>query len=118
MADADFGKRDAGVASLAEPQRRALRRFVVTQAGVVSKDEAAAAMGRGLLGCLIPPRPARGRRAAHHVPTTHGPPGTRRRRRVKLYRRAEGQMSVSLPARQYDLAAGDATHTGPPVGRA
>jgi hypothetical protein len=126
MADADFGKRHADfdkraadVASLAEPQRRALRRFVVTQGGVVSKDEAAAAMGRGLLGCLIPPRPARGRRAAHRpVPTTHGPPGTRRRRLAKLYRRAEGQMSVSLPARHYDLAAGDATHTGTPVGRA
>jgi hypothetical protein len=31
---------------------------------------------------------------------------------VKPYRRAEGQMSVSLLASQYDLAAGDATHTG------
>ena len=46
-------------------------------------------------------------------------------RPAKLYRRAEGEMSVSLPARQYDLAAGllaaavnDATSTGTPVGEA
>ena len=46
-------------------------------------------------------------------------------RPAKLYRRAEREMSVSLPARQYDLAAGllaaavnDATQTGVPVGEA
>ena len=46
-------------------------------------------------------------------------------RPAKLYRRAEAELSVSLPARQYDLAAGllaaavnDATRTGTPVGEA
>ena len=46
-------------------------------------------------------------------------------RPAKLYRRAEGEMSVSLPARQYDLAAAllaaavsDATRTGVPVAEA
>ncbi len=41
----DFEERVAGVASLAEPQRRALYQFVVTRGDAVSKDEAAAAMG-------------------------------------------------------------------------
>ena len=46
-------------------------------------------------------------------------------RPAKLYRRAEGELSVSLPARQYDLAArllaaavNEATRTGTPVGEA
>jgi len=46
-------------------------------------------------------------------------------RPAKLYRRAEGELSVSLPARQYDLAArllaaavDDATRSGTPVGEA
>ena len=45
MPDADFEDRIAGVASLAEPQRRALYRFVVSRGEAVGKDEAAAAMG-------------------------------------------------------------------------
>src|SRR4051794_37594228 len=46
-------------------------------------------------------------------------------RPAKLYRRAQGELSVSLPARQYDLAArllaaavDQATHTGTPVAEA
>jgi hypothetical protein len=45
MANDDFEERVAGVASSADPQWRALYRFVVTREGAVSKDEAAAAMG-------------------------------------------------------------------------
>src|SRR4051794_39208855 len=45
MAGADFEERVAGVASLAEPQRRALYRYVVARADAVSRDEAATAMG-------------------------------------------------------------------------
>jgi predicted ArsR family transcriptional regulator len=41
----DFDERIAGVTSLAEPQRRALYRYVVAQGGAVSKDEAAQALG-------------------------------------------------------------------------
>ena len=41
MASDDFDKRIAGVASLAEPQRRSLYQFVVSRTDAVSKDEAA-----------------------------------------------------------------------------
>ena len=55
MAADDFEERVAGVASLAEPQRRALYRYVVAQDAAVGKDEAAAAMGVAALGCRVPP---------------------------------------------------------------
>ena len=45
MTAKDLDQRIGGVASLAEPQRRALYRFVVSRDGAVSKDDAAAAMG-------------------------------------------------------------------------
>ncbi|HEY8547392.1 MAG TPA: hypothetical protein VIL36_20160, partial [Acidimicrobiales bacterium] len=45
VAGGDFDERVAGIASLAEPQRRALYRFVVGRGAPVGKDEAAAALG-------------------------------------------------------------------------
>ena len=126
MASSDFEERIAGVASLAEPQRRALYRFVVDRGEAVSKDEAAAAMGvaRSVAAFHLD------RLVADGLLTTEfrrlsGRQGPGAGRPAKLYRRAEGEMSVSLPARQYDLAAGllaaavnDATQTGVPVGDA
>jgi predicted ArsR family transcriptional regulator len=41
----DFEERIAGIALLAEPQRRTLYRFVVARGDAVSKDEAAAKLG-------------------------------------------------------------------------
>jgi predicted ArsR family transcriptional regulator len=126
MASRDFEESIAGVASLAEPQRRALYRFVVDRNDAVSKDEAAAAMGvaRSVAAFHLE------RLVADGLLTTEfrrlsGRQGPGAGRPAKLYRRAEGEMSVSLPARQYDLAAGllaaavnDATRTGVPVGDA
>ncbi|MGD9997844.1 MAG: helix-turn-helix transcriptional regulator [Acidimicrobiia bacterium] len=126
MADADFEERIAGVASLAEPQRRALYRFVVTRGEAVGKDEAAAAMGvpRSVAAFHLDRLVADGLLVTEFRRLT-GRQGPGAGRPAKLYRRAEGEMSVSLPARQYDLAAGllaaavnDATTTGTPVGTA
>ena len=122
----DFEERIAGVASLAEPQRRALYRFVVTRGDAVSKDEAAAAMGvaRSVAAFHLDRLVADGLLTTEFRRLT-GRQGPGAGRPAKLYRRAEGELSVSLPARQYDLAAGllaaavnEATRTGTPVGEA
>jgi predicted ArsR family transcriptional regulator len=126
MSSDDLEERIAGVASLAEPQRRALYRYVVSREASVSKDEAAAAMGvaRSVAAFHLD------RLVADGLLTTEfrrlsGRQGPGAGRPAKLYRRAEGDLSVSLPARQYDLAAGllaaavnDATRSGTPVGEA
>jgi predicted ArsR family transcriptional regulator len=126
MAANDFEERVAGVASLAEPQRRALYRYVVAQDAAVSKDQAAAAMA-------VPRSVATfhlDRLVADGLLTTEyrrlsGRQGPGAGRPAKLYRRAEGELSVSLPDRRYDLAArllagavDEATRTGIPVAQA
>jgi predicted ArsR family transcriptional regulator len=95
----------ASVAALGEPVRRALYRYVVAQDAPVSRDQAAAGTG-----------------VAHHVakfnldrlvadgllevgygrPPGRGGPGAGRP--AKLYRRADRDISVTLPERRYDLA--------------
>jgi predicted ArsR family transcriptional regulator len=127
MADSDFEERVSGVASLAEPQRRALYQFVVSRGGdAVSKDEAAAAIGvaRSVAAFHLDRLVADGL-LVHEFRRLTGRQGRGAGRPAKLYRRAPREVSVSLPARQYDLAAGllaaavnDATHTGTPVGEA
>lgn len=126
MTSDDLEERIAGVASLAEPQRRALYRFVVARGGAVSKDEAAAAMGvaRSVAAFHLDRLVADGLLTAEFRRLT-GRQGPGAGRPAKLYRRAEGELSVSLPTRQYGLAAGllaaavnDATQTGAPVGEA
>ena len=101
----DFETQVAGVAALAEPARRALYRYVVAQAGPVSRDQAAAGAGlprhtakfhldklveEGLLETEF--RRRSGRRG----------PGAGRP--AKLYRRSARELAVSLPERRYDLA--------------
>ena len=106
MSGDDFEQRIAGLASLAEPQRLALYRFVVTCDDAVSKDEAAAAMGwrRTVAAFHLDRLVADGLLTAEFRRLT-GRQGPGAGRPAKLYRRAEGELSVSLPARQYDLAA-------------
>ncbi len=126
MASDELDEHIAGVASLAEPQRRALYRFVVERGEAISKDEAAAAMGvaRSVAAFHLDRLVTDGLLTTEFRRLT-GRQGPGAGRPAKLYRRAEGELSVSLPARQYDLAAGllaaavsDATHTGTPVGEA
>jgi predicted ArsR family transcriptional regulator len=107
MRSDDFAGRVAGVAALAEPVRRGLYLFVVHQPEAVSRDQAAAGVDvarhtakfhldklveEGLLATEF--RRLSGRRG----------PGAGRP--AKLYRRADGDVAVSLPERHYDLAGG------------
>jgi predicted ArsR family transcriptional regulator len=119
----DFEERVAGVASLAEPQRRALYRFVVKRDGPVSKDEAAAAMGvpRSVAAFHLDRLVADGLLTTEYRRLS-GRQGPGAGRPAKLYRRAAGELSVSLPDRRYDLAArllagavDEATRTSTPV---
>ena len=103
---ADLDARIAGVASLAEPQRRALYRFVVSRGDAVSKDEAAEALGvaRSVAGFHLDRLVADGLLTTEFRRLT-GRQGPGAGRPAKLYRRAADELSVSLPARQYDVAA-------------
>jgi predicted ArsR family transcriptional regulator len=97
----------ARLASLAEPVRTALYEWVCDQTDAVTREQAAAAVG-----------------VAHHVakfnldrlvddgfldadyrrPPGRGGPGAGRP--AKVYRRSRREFDVSVPPRQYDLAAG------------
>ena len=119
----DLASSVSGVAALAEPVRRNLYLFVVAQDSPVSREQAADGVGvaahtakfhldrlasEGLL--VTEYRRLGGRRG----------PGAGRP--TKLYRRAPGEVSVTLPPRRYDLAgtlmAGaieSSSHEGTPV---
>jgi predicted ArsR family transcriptional regulator len=102
----DLDSRLAGVATLADPVRRALYRYVITQPRPVTRHQAAQGVG-----------------IAHHVAKFHldklvddgllevdyaRPPGRRgpgAGRPAKRYRRSSRELAVSLPERRYDLAA-------------
>jgi predicted ArsR family transcriptional regulator len=106
MPAGDLDRRLAALAALGEPLRRRLYHFVGRQDHPVSRDEAAEGTGVS--------RSA----AAFHLDrlvddglletefrrlSGRGGPGAGRP--AKLYRRAPGEISVSLPARRYDFAA-------------
>lgn len=91
--------------ALAEPNRRALYEYVIAQQDWVGREQAADALGlrRGI--------------AAHHLDRLAddgllefdfqrltGRQGPGAGRPAKVYRRAEAEMAVSFPPRQYDLA--------------
>ncbi|MDQ2827059.1 MAG: helix-turn-helix domain-containing protein, partial [Actinomycetota bacterium] len=114
------------IAALADPRRRALYRFVATQDRAVSRDEAAdaVALSRSAAAFHLDRMVDDGlletefRRLGHRQGPGAGRPS-------KLYRRAAGDIAVSLPARRYDLAADllatavtEATGNGRPVGDA
>jgi predicted ArsR family transcriptional regulator len=103
--DADLDAQLSSVASLAEPVRRTLYRYVIAERAPVSREQAATAVG-----------------VAHHVAKFHmdkleqdgllrteysrppGRTGPGAGRPTKLYSRADRQVDVSLPQRHYDLA--------------
>jgi predicted ArsR family transcriptional regulator len=123
MDDAEFDTHVAGVASLAEPQRRALYRYVVERGDAIGKDEAAAALGvaRSVAAFHLDRLVADGLLVSEFRRLT-GRRGPGAGRPAKLYRRADAEVSVSLPPRRYDLAATllaaavrDATEAGTPV---
>lgn len=104
-ASVDFDIQVTGIAALAEPIRRTLYRFVVSQVEPVNRDQAAAGAG-----------------VTRHVAKFHldklvddgllevgygrppGRSGPGAGRPAKLYRRSSRQLAVSLPQRDYELA--------------
>jgi predicted ArsR family transcriptional regulator len=106
MAGNDRDERITSVASLAEPQRRALYSFVVAHGDAVSKDDAAEALGvaRSVAGFHLDRLVADGLLTTEFRRLT-GRQGPGAGRPAKLYRRAQDEVSVSLPPRRYDLAA-------------
>lgn len=106
MDDADALERDAaGIGALADPVRRQLYRFVCAQPGLVSRDQAADAVG-------IPHHQAKfhldrltaeGLLESEYARLT-GRSGPGAGRTSKLYRRAHRDIAVSLPQREYELA--------------
>ncbi len=104
-APGDFGSRVTTLAALAEPVRRRLYQFVAGRSEGVTRDQAAEGIG-----------------VARHVAKFHldrlvddglcdfeyrRPPGRRgpgAGRPAKVYRRATGEVAVSVPERHYDLA--------------
>ncbi|WP_329376576.1 helix-turn-helix domain-containing protein [Streptomyces sp. NBC_01351] len=113
----------SALAALAEPTRKRLYEHVVRQAGPVSREEAASALGLAL------------RTAAFHLDRLaeaslldvvyerrSGRTGPGAGRPAKLYRRPDREITVSVPPRRYELAAEllaravqDSAATGEPV---
>ncbi|OBI88586.1 helix-turn-helix transcriptional regulator [Mycobacterium asiaticum] len=113
----------AGIGALADPVRHQLYQFVCAQSTPVSRDQAADAVGIAL------------HQAKFHLDRltdeglldsdyarTSGRSGPGAGRTSKLYRRAEREIAVSLPQREYELAGrlmaaaiSRATRSGEPV---
>ncbi|MFN2606440.1 MAG: helix-turn-helix transcriptional regulator [Acidimicrobiales bacterium] len=126
MEELNVDGRLAAIAALADPLRRRLYRLVADADHAVSRDEAAQAAGTS--------RPA----AAFHLDRLvtvglldiefrrlSGRVGPGAGRPSKLYRRASGDLALTVPPRRYDLAAellasaaAESTDTGEPVGKA
>jgi len=106
VANADaFDERIGRIAALGEPIRRALYLHVAAQPEPVSRDEAATAVGiaRHVAKFHLDRLEADGlREPSYSRPPGRGGPGAGRP--AKRYRRSSGEVSVSLPARSYDLA--------------
>jgi len=94
------------LAALAEPLRRRVHEHAVSAAEGVNRDGAAAALGvpRSVAAFHLDKLAEVGLlEVDYRRPTGRGGPGAGRP--AKWYRRAAGEISVSVPARHYDLAA-------------
>lgn len=96
----------AALAPLAEPVRRRLYLYVLASPVAVGRDEAAAGVGitRALAAFHLDRLVAEGLLQAEYQRRS-GRTGPGAGRPAKLYRRASGDHEVSLPARNYELAA-------------
>jgi predicted ArsR family transcriptional regulator len=101
----DFEKDVAGIGALADPVRRELYDYVCAQTGAVGRDEAAEALGvpRHRAKFHLDRLEADGLLAADYVRLS-GRTGPGAGRPAKVYRRADREIAVSLPARRYELA--------------
>ena len=105
MSNDDFAQRVSRLAALAEPARRALYEFVVSQPGPVSRDQASegAGLARHTAKFHLDRLVEEGLLVAEFRRLT-GRSGPGAGRPTKLYRRAAQSVSVSVPERRYDLA--------------
>jgi predicted ArsR family transcriptional regulator len=96
----------AGLASLGEPARRALYLYVASRPGDVSRDEAASAtrISRSLAAFHLDRLVEEGLLEASFRRLS-GRSGPGAGRPAKLYRRSDRQVEISLPQREYELAA-------------
>ncbi|MGD9999789.1 MAG: helix-turn-helix transcriptional regulator [Acidimicrobiia bacterium] len=102
----DFDARVSGIAALADPLRRGLFRFVTAQSVPVSRDAAASGMGvpRHVAKFHLDRLVHDGLLAVEYA----RPPGRRgpgAGRPAKLYSRSSRELTLSVPQRQYELAA-------------
>lgn len=106
MGDA-FDEQVEGVAVLSDPVRRSLYRYVVGEVDAVSREQAAEAMGvqRALAAFHLDKLAAQGLLQVEFRRLS-GRTGPGAGRPAKLYRRSAREIDVSLPPREYDLAAG------------
>ena len=105
MSGAGFPAAVTAIAALGDPTRRALYRYIASQAAPVGREDAAAAVG-------VPHHVARFHLDRLHEaglleveykrPAGRGGPGAGRP--AKLYRPRPAEFSVSIPERRYDLA--------------
>ena len=94
------------IATLDEPQRRALYDWVVAQDDAVSRDAASAGVGIGRsLAAFHLDRLAEAGLLTVEYRRLSGRTGPGAGRPSKLYRRAPGEVAVSLPDRRYESAA-------------
>lgn len=127
MWDSDGGRgldeRLARLAALGDPIRRTLYRYVTSRREPVGREQAAEAVGvaRHTAKFHLDRLEAEGLLESEYSrPAGRGGPGAGRP--AKRYRRAGGDLEVSLPARRYDLAGrvlagaiAAATESGAPV---
>ena len=102
----DLAARLGRIAALAEPARRDLYTYVAAQAEPISRDQAAAGTGlpRHAVKFHLDRLVHEGLLEVEFRRLT-GRQGPGAGRPAKLYRRAAREVSVTLPERQYDLAA-------------
>ncbi len=102
----DFDARVSAIALLNDPVRRSLYQFVARSGEAVSRDQAAEAVGvqRTLAAFHLDKLAHQGLLEVEFKRLT-GRSGPGAGRPAKLYRRSSREMEVTLPQREYDLAA-------------
>jgi predicted ArsR family transcriptional regulator len=104
VVEEDLEQQAAGIAALAEPARRALYAFVSSQPGPVSREQAAEHTGLPLHSVKFHlDRLVEQDLLDVEFRRLSGRSGPGAGRPAKLYRRSDRQLSVSIPARSYDL---------------
>lgn len=106
MPSEDRSRDIAAVAALADPVRRALYEHVVAQPDAIGRDQAAAAVGIGRpLAAFHLDRLVRDGLLEAGYRRLGGRTGPGAGRPSKVYRPASAEFHVSLPQREYELAA-------------